>query len=167
MYEAQAIASGPYPGLPYLCLHQATISAMQQSELNPTQARDWQLFNLILEGYGWDDPEHTEWRMEHGEVCTPEGHRTLSQNGVCLEARYHAPVNMISLRVSEPNSQENIQLHFLYDNRPERILEWMVQQQAGMDLESYQDLLKSAQKQCEMILLEKSDMEIYEVKPSA
>lgn len=140
---------------------------MRQSELTPTQARDWRLFNLILETYGWDDFDDTEWKMDQGEICTPEGYRSRRNGCSVLEVRYHAPVNMISLRVTDNSSQDNIQLHFLYDDRPERILEWIVAQQEQLDLDSYSDLLKHAQQQCEMILLEKSDMEIYEVKPSA
>jgi hypothetical protein len=140
---------------------------MRQSEFNTTQARDWRLFNLILESYGWDDIDGTEGRMDQGEICTPEGYRSRRNGHALLETRFHAPVNMISLRVTDTLSQDNVQLHFLYDDQPERILEWIAAQQDAIDLDSYQHLLKSAQQQCEMILLEKSDMEIYEVKPSA
>lgn len=140
---------------------------MQRSDMNDSQRRDWQLFNLLLESYGWEDIDDTEWRMEQGESCTPEGHRARRHGHTLLEARLHAPVNMISLRLSEPqHNPDNIQLHFLYDDRPERILEWIVAHAEQLTIEAYQPLLSSAQRQCEMILLEKSDMEIYEVKPS-
>jgi len=167
MYEAQPFAAGLFLPPRYICFCQPTTTIMRQSEFNPTQARDWRLFNLILETYGWDDFDDTEWRMDQGEICTPEGYRSRRNGYSILEVRYHAPVNMISLRVTDTSSQDNIQLHFLYDDRPERILEWIVAQQEHLDLDSYSSLLKNAQQQCEMILLEKSDMEIYEVKPSA
>lgn len=140
---------------------------MQKSDLSKEQLRDLNVFNLILEHHGWTDDEELEALLDAGEVVTPEGYRATSQRGVLLEARYHAPVNMISLQISDQLGGENVQFHFLFDNKPERILEWITQIYEDLTLDTYPEILKQADGKCEMILLEVSDTEIYEVKPPA
>lgn len=139
--------------------------AMRKSELSPTQLRDWNVFNLLLEHNGWVDTRETEKLLDAGESVNPEGLREWRQTNGMLQARFHAPVNMISLRITDNLLEEMVQFHFLYDHKPERILEWMVEVADTLSLESYPELLKQADGRCEMILLEVSDTEIYEVKP--
>jgi hypothetical protein len=140
---------------------------MRKVELTPTQLRDLNVFNLIFDLHHWEDGEETEMRMDHGEAVNPEGLRVTNCRNILLEARFHAPVNMISLRLTDLFLEDCVQFHFLYDNQPERIVEWLIQHAEELSLESYPDLLKEADAHCEMILLEVSDTEIYEVKPSA
>lgn len=138
---------------------------MRKAELTKTQLRDLQIFNLILESNGWMDQEEVEQRLDAGELVNPEGVRIINGRHAVLQARFHAPVNMISLRITDVFLEEKVQFHFLYDERPERILEWMIAISDALSLDNYPELLKQADGKCEMILLEVSDTEIYEVKP--
>lgn len=138
---------------------------MRKAELTETQLRDLNIFNLILEYQGWTDQQGIEKRFDAGEMVNPEGIRVKSGNNVILQARFHAPVNMISLRITDTYLDEKVQFHFLYDTKPERILEWIVDISDELALDNYPELLKQANGKCEMILLEVSDTEIYEVKP--
>ncbi|MEM7659269.1 MAG: hypothetical protein AAF399_24320 [Bacteroidota bacterium] len=140
---------------------------MKKSQLSNTQLRDVNVFNLLLEYNGWDDCEDTEYRLDSGEHITPEGCRTYTKSGVILESKFHAPVNMISLAIIDAMADETVQFHFLFEDRPERILEWITEIQADLTLQNYPELLKTTKDRCEMILLEVSETEIYEVKPSA
>ncbi|MEM7368251.1 MAG: hypothetical protein AAF587_06580 [Bacteroidota bacterium] len=138
---------------------------MRKSDLSTVQLRDLNVFNLLLEHHGWSDDENLEFRLDSGEKVTPEGFRAINHGGIGLEARYHAPVNMISLKIIDQLYEDKVQFHFLFDDRPERILEWIADISGQLSLESYPELLKQADGKCEMILLEVSDTEIYEVKP--
>lgn len=138
---------------------------MRKADLTATQLRDLSLFNLILDCDGWMDQLDTEKRFDAGELVNPEGLRVAHGQGITLLARFHAPVNMISLRITDIHKDERVQFHFLFDNRPERILEWLVEVKTKITLETYPALLKEADGRCEMILLEVSETEIYEVKP--
>lgn len=124
------------------------------------------MFHLILEAYGWEDLENTEAQFEADQSMKPEAARVLRLSQVELEARYHAPVNMISLRIWGREEGE-LQAHFLYDHRPERIIEWIVQQARDFYPEKFEEQIKEARPYCEMILFEKSNTEIYEVRPGA
>lgn len=138
---------------------------MQKCELNPQQQRDLNVFNLILEHRGWTDTQETELRLDLGESVNPEGYRVLHTKQAVLQARFHAPVNMISLRILDFQYEDKVQFHFLFDEKPERILEWMAQVGEELSIANYPELLKMANGKCEMILLEVSESEIYEVKP--
>ncbi|MDX2283607.1 MAG: hypothetical protein NW241_05565 [Bacteroidia bacterium] len=140
---------------------------MRKSELSAAQLRDLNIFNLILECNGWEDPYDTEPRFDAGEMVNPEGFRCYRNRDVSLQARFHAPVSMISVLMTDFANTDRVQFHFLFEGRPERILEWLAASAPALDLESYPDLLRKAENRCEMILLEVSDTEIYEVKPSA
>ena len=140
---------------------------MRKTELSPTQIRDLSVFNLLLEHHGWVDHMDTEKRLDAGEMVNPEGLRETYGSQLVLQARFHAPVNMISLRITDTLLDDKVQFHFLFDDRPERILEWMVSVCDELNLDTYPELLKKAEGKCEMILLEVSDTEIYEVKPPA
>ncbi|MEM6264332.1 MAG: hypothetical protein AAGI38_17595 [Bacteroidota bacterium] len=138
---------------------------MRKEDLTSQQIRDLNIFNLLLECDGWVDDEDVENRLDQGEDVNPEGVRNCANGKARLLARYHAPVSMISLRISDLLSKEKVQFHFLFDDRPERILEWLVQHSDELSMENYPEVLKEANGRCEMILLEVSESEIYEVKP--
>ncbi len=140
---------------------------MKKIDLNASQLRDINLFNMILECYGWEDLDDVEGKLEEGQMVNPEGSRVLRNTHTLLHAKFHAPVNMISLLINDRINQESVQFHFLYDLAPERILEWIATTGEELTLEKYPELLKGASGKCEMILLEVSDSEIYEVKPPA
>ncbi len=138
---------------------------MRKSELTEHQLRDLRVFNLILDYNGWADQNNTEKKMDSGLNVNPEGYRVISGDNTILQAKFHAPVNMISLSITDLYLEEKVQFHFLFDNSPERILEWLVSISDQLNMDTYPDLLKHADGKCEMILLEVSDSEIYEVKP--
>jgi hypothetical protein len=140
---------------------------MKKSELNKTQKRDLDVFNLLLEYHRWDDSWGVEEDMDHGEDGNPEGYRCLSRSGLLIEAKFHAPVNMISVSVTDVMLDEQVQFHFLFDDRPERILEWIVSMGETLSMENYPELLRTTKGKCEMVLVEVSDTEIYEMKPPA
>ncbi|MCI4667198.1 MAG: hypothetical protein MRZ79_03490 [Bacteroidia bacterium] len=122
---------------------------------------------MILEHHGWDDPSNTESRLDQGENVKPEGYRSTKNSCLTLLARFHAPVNMISLSLIDILSREKVQFHFLYTEKPELIIEWIVKVADQLDLENYSEIVKKSQVHCDMILLEISESEIYEVRPSA
>ncbi len=138
---------------------------MYKSDLTHTQLKDLGLFNLILECDGWADTEEHEKRLDLGENVKPEGMRVTSNGQAMLEAQFHAPLNMISLRITDVNKADKILFHFMYDNHPERILEWLVDQRPQLCLETYPEAFMGLDGKCEMILLEIAHDEIYEVKP--
>lgn len=139
---------------------------MRKSELSQTQLRDLNVFNLLLEHHGWADERDTERRMDAGEAMNPEGMRGFYAPKHYLQLRFHAPINMMSLFLEDQQQDETIQVHFLFDDKPERIIEWLARVADDFSLETYPDLLREADGRCEMILLEVSETEIYEVKPS-
>jgi|GEM_PF-2594332 len=140
---------------------------MRKTELSEIQLRDLNIFNLLLEFHGWEDYQNTEKRMDQDTDMNPEGSRTLCNGVAVLEVKLHIPVNMISLRISDIYARERVQFHFLYDTQPEYLLEWLTSCGTDLSLETYPELLKDAVGKCEMILLEISDTEIYEVRPPA
>ncbi|GAB4419292.1 MAG: hypothetical protein OHK0039_31530 [Bacteroidia bacterium] len=140
---------------------------MRKSELTSNQLRDLNIFNLILEHYGWRDEQETEKRMDTGEACNPEGMRAYVNRYHYLQARFHGPINMISLYMEDMQQHDTVQMHFLFDKQPERILEWIGQVGESLSMDNYSGMIREADDRCEMILLEVSETEIYEVKPSA
>ncbi len=140
---------------------------MKKLELTQSQLRDLNIFYVILECNGWEDLEDIENKFDNGEKVSPEG----QMNRVCgqteLRAQFHAPVRMVSLRITDLFLEEQVQFHFLYESEPEQILEWIVAYADSISLDNYPKLLKQAEQLCAMILMEVSDQEIYEVKPSA
>ena len=138
---------------------------MLKLELSKTQLRDLNIFNLLLESDGWEDHDGHEQQMDAGEEVHPEGKRTIFNGKSWLEACFHAPINMISLKISEYLSSEAVQFHFFFDSHPERLLEWLIQFRPKLSLDSYPSFLKNATLQCEMTLMEISGSGFYEVKP--
>ncbi len=135
--------------------------------MSAQQMKDWNMFHLILEAWGWEDLEETERRFEEGEILKPEATRILRQRNQELEARYHAPVNMFSLKVTDFVQNEELTAHFLYEDLPERVLEWIVCSADQVVTENFEEIARSANVNCSMVLFERSNMEIYEIKPSA
>lgn len=140
---------------------------MRKQDLTATQLRDLSIFYVILEHHGWVDTEGVELQFDAGEKVSPEGQVSKIYGQTELRAHFHAPVRMISLKITDLILEDQVQFHFLYEKNPESLLEWMCEHSAELTLESYPDLLKDAEKLCAMILMEVSDQEIYEVKPSA
>ena len=140
---------------------------MRKQELTASQLRDLNIFYVILEHHGWEDTEGVEYQLDAGEKISPEGQLTQAFGQTEIRAQFHAPVRMISLRISDLFLEEQVQFHFLFESNPEVLLEWIVANAHELTLDSYAQLLKSAEKLCAMILMEVSDQEIYEVKPSA
>ncbi len=139
---------------------------MRKQDLTPAQLRDLTVFYVILEHHDWEDTEGIEQRFDAGEKVSPEGQLTRVFGQTELRAQFHAPVRMVSLRIADLFLEEQVQFHFLYESNPESLLEWMMANAEALTLDSYPDLLKKAEKVCAMILMEVSDQEIYEVKPS-
>ncbi len=140
---------------------------MRKSDLNRDQLYHLSLFNLILECHGWEDVADTELRFDQGELVAPEGNRSFANGNSILEARFHSPINMVTLRVYNNERSQFVTFHFLFDNRPERILEWIAAEGNLLDIENYRNKLKHTEGLCEMTLLEISQSEIYEVRPPA
>ncbi len=134
-------------------------------DLNETQVRDLNLFNLILEAHGWHDSDETEKRILAGENQCPEGKQTIVHGTSCLEAQFHAPLNMITLQIKDIIDHDRIRFYFFYDEKVERILEWLAAVSERLNMDSYIECLKEVFGKCEMILLELAKDEIYEVKP--
>lgn len=140
---------------------------MRKQDLTATQLRDLSIFYVILEHHGWVDHEGIEARFDAGEKVSPEGQLFTISGHTELRAQFHAPVRMVSLRITDIILEDQVQFHFLYEKNPESLMEWMCNHAEELTLESYPALLKEAEKLCAMILMEVSDQEIYEVKPSA
>lgn len=140
---------------------------MRKNDLTDTQLRDLNIFYVILEHHDWVDHEGIEARFDAGEKVSPEGQLSTVLGHTELRAQFHAPVRMVSLRITDMILEDQVQFHFLYEKNPEILLEWMCSNAENLTLESYPDFLKEAEALCAMILMEVSDQEIYEVKPSA
>lgn len=138
---------------------------MHKTDLTQNQERDLNIFNLILECNDWVDLDDCELRLERGEQVSPEGRRLLCNGKAILEAQFHAPLNMITLQITDLQTFEKVRLHFMYDEQPERLLEWLAEGGLTLQLDNYPEWLKEVNGRCEMILLELAHDEIYEVKP--
>ncbi len=140
---------------------------MRKCDLSTDQLLHLNIFNLILEFAGWDDLHDTEKRFDAGQMVTPEGNRCLESEGNRLEARFHAPINMITLRVTDTRRNRVAVMHFLFDKSPERILEWIRDQGPTLAVDNYERLLASAEGRCELTLIETPEAESFEVRPSS
>ena len=140
---------------------------MRKTDLTPNQLRDLSIFYVILEHHGWDDTEGIELLFDAGEKTSPEGQLSIINGHTELRAQFHAPVRMVSLRITDIILEDQVQFHFLYEDHPESLLEWICEHAQELSLDTYPERLKEAEKLCAMILMEVSDQEIYEVKPSA
>lgn len=140
---------------------------MKKSELNNLQTGHLNLFNLILECNGWEDPLKVEDRLDKGECINPEGIRSYWNEMAKLEAQFHAPVYMISLSISSPASSRNIHIFFFYEDKPQRILEWIAGIKDQLNLQTYAPLLKQfkqeLQESGDTILLTDSPSKVYEL----
>ncbi len=140
---------------------------MRKKDLTSTQLRDLSIFYVILEYHGWEDQEGIEDAFDADEKVSPEGQLSCHIGHTELRAQFHAPVRMISLRITDVILEDQVQFHFLYESNPESLLKWICDYAEELSLDTYPERLKDAEKLCAMILMEVSDQEIYEVKPSA
>ncbi len=124
---------------------------------------DIDFFHLILEAYNWDEVSD---KGNEGLYCTKaEAAYHFSTTNALFEAKFHQPLNMISLRLQDIFCKQGIQFHFMYSEKPELILEWIAQEAENITLENYPIVLKKAAGKCEMILLELDNHKMYEVIP--
>jgi hypothetical protein len=138
---------------------------MRYIDLTEDQQRDLNIFNLILEYHDWVDLDECERRMDHGDSVSPEGRRLLCNGDAILDAQFHAPLNMISLQITDLQSFEKVRFHFMFDEKPERLLEWLAEACQTLSFETYPEWLKGTEGKCEMILLDLGKNELYELKP--
>lgn len=123
---------------------------------------DIDLFHLVLEAYSWDLVAHAAAQgSRQAEAVYEYATRTTT-----FVTSFHQPLNMISVQVKDTvEGSRFIQLHFMYDEKPERILEWLVAVADKLTMENYHELLKGTQGKCEMMLLELANKKIYELIP--
>lgn len=127
---------------------------------------DIDLFHLILEAYCWDELKYSEAEASvYGSKA--EATYIYSTKSARFEAKFHQPLNMISLHLQDIFRKQGIQFHFMYSEKPELILEWIAQEASNITLENYPTVLKKAAGKCEMILLELDNNKMYEVIPPA
>lgn len=139
---------------------------MRKSELTLQQQRELEIFSLILECDGWEDPDGVEARMDRGDYVNPEGVRIYTEENQVFEAQFHAPVHMITLSLLDKSLQRKIGIFFLYSNRPERILEWITLARKKLTIANHQELIRSAQKICPTVLVLESSPEDAILKPT-
>ncbi|MBX7242136.1 MAG: hypothetical protein K1X92_10340 [Bacteroidia bacterium] len=125
------------------------------------QLKDIDYVQLILEAYGWAESSNG---LSSVENQAEAGYYTMTEN-TKLIVSFHEPLNLISLQMDEINSGNSVKLHFMYDNKPQRILEWIVSVHKEINMLNYAALLKTAIGKCEMMLLELKNKKIYEVIP--
>lgn len=124
--------------------------------------KDIDYFSLILEAYGWDEKKgHTQMKL----ATQPEASYTFATATTHLEAKFHEPLNMISLCIRDIARQQNVQFHFMYHEQPQVILEWIAKVSPELSIDNYPIVLKGAAGKCEMILLEMEGNKMYEVIP--
>lgn len=137
-------------------------------KIKKTTVKDIDLFHLILEAYGWDEIKADSKIDAHLFHNQPEAVYNYSTRHTKMVIKFHEPLNMISLWIEEvKNTKQNVQLHFMYDEHPERILEWIAKVSHELSIDNYPTLLKDAKGKCEMMLLELSNSKMYEVIPPA
>ena len=133
---------------------------MKKTLLSQTQLADLNFFHLILESYGWDDMEDSELKLDNGLDINPEGSRIFRKSYTVLKAEFHAPVNMITLKIGDCISNEEVKFHFFYDESPIKLLEWVVSVSEDLSTQTYPELLKQTHGCCDLILLQVSDSRI-------
>lgn len=125
-----------------------------QSSLAPRERFHLNLFNLLLEHHGWEDPQHIEWRLDHGQAVPVLGMRRLTCAHGYVEARFHAGIDMISLDIAGPECFHR--LHCAYGDAPQHLLEWLVRH-AGSLFEAPQAHIPRLAHTCLHILQENAD----------
>lgn len=142
---------------------------MKKSELNHLQSEHLNFFNLILEYHNWEDTNGIEKALDGGESVNPEGVRNYSNEKVQLEAQFHAPIQMLSLRVSDHQQKQNVHIFFYYGNSPVHILEWLGSICNDLDLEKLPSLLHVYRNRFaeidETILISVTPSKVYELTP--
>lgn len=137
-------------------------------KIKKTTIKDIELFHLILEAYHWDEVKtetHADKNLYNNQ---PEAAYSYATRHTKMVVKFHEPLNMISLSVADVrNAKQTLQLHFMYDERPERILEWIATVSNELTIENYPQLLKQAKGKCELMLLELANNKMYEVIPPA
>lgn len=137
-------------------------------KIKKTTVKDIDLFHLILEAYGWDEIKTNSKTDVHLFHNQPEAVYAYNTRHTKMVIKFHEPLNMISLWIEEvKNRKQNVQLHFMYDEHPERILEWVAKASHELSIDNYPVLLKDTKGKCEMMLLELSNSKMYEVIPPA
>ncbi len=124
---------------------------------------DIDLFHLILEAYNWDEVSYIGDNTLYSSKA--EATYAFSTKNARFEARFHQPLNMISLQLQDVFRKQTIQFHFMYSEKPELILEWVAQEAGNITFDNYPIVLKKAAGKCEMILLELDNKKMYEVIP--
>ncbi len=138
---------------------------MKKTELTQDQINQLNIFTLILECDGWSDQMDIEENLDNGENVVPEGCRSISQGATVLEAQFHAPVNMISLSISDIRYRCKVGIFFLYVNQPERIIEWIVNVREQLSLFNYRDRLNKIKHLGSTIMVAVSTPVSCEVQP--
>ncbi|MFN0200832.1 MAG: hypothetical protein ACKVTZ_04900 [Bacteroidia bacterium] len=131
----------------------------------PTRVTDIELFYLILECYGWECPSSSDLEECNIRFNNPEAILAFSSRKTILEIGFHEPLNLMSLRISDVFRKQSVLFHFMYNQQPEKLLEWFAAVSEELTLENYPELLKQASSKCEMILLEVNNQQMYEVIP--
>ncbi len=125
--------------------------------------RDIDYVQLILEAYGWAENTGS---LSCGENQPEAGYYIMNEK-LNLNVSFHEPLNLITLQMDEISGGNSVKLHFMYDDKPQRILEWIVSVYKEINMTNYASLLKTAIGKCEMMLLELKNKKIYEVIPPA
>ena len=135
-------------------------------KLQTTPIKDIELFHLILEAYHWDEVKTDTSTDANLYSNRPEATYNYATRNTQMVVKFHEPLNMISLWVADVrNPKQTLQLHFMYDEQPQRILEWIAAISDELTLDNYPILLKKARGKCEMMLLELANNKMYEVIP--
>ena len=138
---------------------------MKKSQLTSSQLKDLNLFILILECHGWEDYLETEKQLNEGKDVNPESVFICREGSISLEVQFHAPVQMISLSISDHSLRQKVDLFFIYEQQPELILEWIVTVKGKVELNNYKELLHASSEICKTILVAESSAEHIELKP--
>ncbi len=135
---------------------------MRISDLTSNQLRNVKIFNLLLEYAGWEDIEEVEKRLMLGEALDSIGQRLMWTTGFVLEARMHAYLNCMMLDVLEVESGKQAEIQLFFQDKPDRILEWLMAEASSMNLQNYAQLLAAIAPACERILVEAESL-VYEI----
>ncbi len=130
----------------------------KKNAIKSSNLRDIDYVQLIMEAYNW-----VEIGIEYRGSNPAEATYYNINNNVSLTLEFHQPLNLITLQIEGVHGANSLKLHFMFDNRPQRILEWIVSVQNDININNYTVLLKTAIGKCEMMLLELENKKIYEV----
>ena len=136
---------------------------MYKRELNPKQVRDFQVFNLIFDDFGWGDISETERAFDQGGEMSPEGKRDYVSTSSILCVHLHLPLQMLSLQIRDQQTDDYRNLHFIYEYKPDNYLTWIGNVKDDITIHNYPKWVRQTYDLKGIVILQLPDGRLFDL----